>query len=205
MFSGIIEKTAEISSIVKNGDSCIVRVRTGFQGLELGESVAVNGICLTVAELSPSPSGEEATFFVSTETLARTSLNSLRQGSLINLERALKMGQRISGHIVQGHVDGLAQCTRLEERSGARLLEFKLPSDLARYTIEKGSIAIDGVSLTVNSCEGALISIMLIPHTWDHTRFSQIKVGDLVNIEVDSVAKYIEKYVTTLCGKQAPL
>lgn len=209
MFSGIIEKTAKISSVSRSGDSSVLRLHTGFTGLELGESVAVNGICLTVAEITgkSGAADEEVSFFVSPETLARTSLRSALPGTLVNLERAMQMGQRISGHIVQGHVDGQASCTRLEEQSGAWLLEFKLPRELARYTIEKGSIAIDGVSLTVNNCIGEdRIRIMLIPHTWTHTRFSQIKVGDLVNIEVDSVAKYIEKYtekyVTALCGKQ---
>lgn len=190
MFSGIIEKTAEVGSVSRSGDSSIIRMNTGFSDLVLGESVAVNGVCLTVAEIEKS--GEVA-FFVSSETIARTSLSTATPGSLVNLERAMQLGQRISGHIVQGHVDGLAVCTKLLEVSGAWLLEFKLPSELAKYTVEKGSIAIDGVSLTINAIFDSHVRIMLIPHTWTHTRFSRIKVGDSVNIEVDVFAKYTER------------
>jgi len=182
MFSGIIEKTAEVNSVVRSGDSSIIRMQTGFSDLVLGESVAVNGVCLTVTDEGAEAlkSGEVA-FFVSSETLARTSLENAVPGFLVNLERAMQLGQRISGHIVQGHVDGKAVCTKLEEQSGGSwLLEFRLPSDLAKYTVEKGSIALDGVSLTINSIFDSHLRIMLIPHTWTHTRFSRMACSEPV-------------------------
>ncbi len=200
MFSGIIEKTAKLTSVSVKDHSSVLKLDTGFNDLTLGESVALNGICLTVAEILNN-SGE-VSFYVSPETLMRTSLGNAKAGTTVNLERALKMGDRISGHIVSGHVDGLAKLTRMKKNSDAWLLEFTLPPELARYTIEKGSIAIDGVSLTVNTATQNSVSIMLIPHTWSHTRFSEIEVGDLVNIEVDSMAKYIEKYVRKFNGNE---
>lgn len=190
MFSGIIEKTGKVDRIDRRNDSCVLLVETGFRDLVLGESVALNGVCLTVAEFG-TPG--QAVFFVSPETMERTSFQSLAPGSLVNLERALRLGDRLSGHIVQGHVDGIAHCRLIEERSEARYVEFELPENLQRYTVEKGSITLDGVSLTVNTIQDSKISVMLIPHTWNHTRFSQMKTGDRLNVEVDVIAKYTER------------
>lgn len=190
MFSGIIEKTGKVVRVDRRNDSSVLLVETGFQDLVLGESVAVNGVCLTAAEFGKPG---EAVFFVSPETMERTSFQSLAPGSLVNLERALKLGDRLSGHIVQGHVDGVAYCRMIEERSEARYVEFEIPENLRRYTVEKGSITLDGVSLTVNTLRDSRISIMLIPHTWNHTRFSQMQTGDRLNVEVDVIAKYTER------------
>lgn len=203
MFTGIIEKTGRIAARTADkkpdATSIVLTVETGYRDLTMGESVAINGVCLTVAEGSDLATGR-VNFFVSPETLDRTSLGAMNEGSLVNLERALRLGDRLSGHLVQGHVDGLAICTRIEVRSEARLVEFKLPPALARYAVEKGSIALDGVSLTLNSVSGELVSVMLIPHTWDLTRFHQMKTGDALNVEVDVFAKYTEK----LCQPYSP-
>jgi len=203
VFTGIIEKTGRVArketAGQPEGSSFLFAIETGYRDLDLGESVAVNGACLTVADGSDLASGL-VNFFVSSETLDRTSLGRLAPGSLVNLERALRMGDRLSGHLVQGHVDGLASCARIEERGGAYHVEFKLPASLVRYAVEKGSIALDGVSLTLNSVAGDTISVMLIPHTWTLTRFHQMKPGDLLNVEVDVFAKYTEK----LCQPYSP-
>lgn len=166
-----------------------MEIETGFTDLELGESVAISGVCLTVAELKKGAT----VFYVSPETIDRTRLGALHENSQVNLERALLPNTRLSGHIVQGHVDGVARAIRIERREECYELDFELPENLARYVVEKGSIAIDGVSLTVNRIEANRLSVMLIPHTWTHTAFSSLKVNDPVNIEVDIMAKYLEK------------
>ena len=186
MFTGIIQTTAQVSRFEK----VLLCVSTGFKDLELGESVAVNGVCLTVAEVTPAG---EALFHVSPETLACTNLSSLTAGALVNLERALKVSDRLSGHIVQGHVDGLGRITRLDRDGDCWILECELPPELSRYCISKGSIAINGVSLTINTIKQNQISIQLIPHTFSHTEFCNRRTGDPINIEVDVLAKYVER------------
>lgn len=208
MFTGIIQKTGPVVLNEGLGSSGLkLTVGTGFSDLTLGESVAVNGVCLTVAELPPkagslaSSEAGRALFFVSIETLERTNLGSLQTGSRVNLERALLASERLSGHIVQGHVDGLARLHCVEMAGESRRVRFELPAAVARFCVEKGSITLDGVSLTINSLSNTidptgaptLAEIMLIPHTWEHTRFCESRPGDLINVEVDILAKYVEK------------
>lgn len=196
MFTGIIENTGKVTSLKRGTDKLELWIETGFVSLALGESVAVNGACLTVTECTPQG---DAQFFVSIESLRKTSLGELQKGSKVNLERALQMGARLSGHWVQGHVDGLAKILRITPEAESYKLEVLLPSSLAKYCVEKGSITLDGVSLTVNSVRDlpsreSEISIQLIPHTWNHTTFSDSQAGQSLNVEVDILAKYLERF-----------
>jgi riboflavin synthase len=190
MFTGIIERVGRVAAVEREPEVVRLSIETGFPDLVSGESVAVNGVCLTVAG---DPAGDRAAFFASRETLARTNLGSLDAGVAVNLERALTPTTRLSGHLVQGHVDGLARLISVRELAGAHELELELPAGLSRYCVEKGSIALDGVSLTLNAVHGTRVAITLIPHSWANTRFAFLNEGDLVNVEVDLLAKYVEK------------
>lgn len=198
MFTGIIQSLGKVSEIQSSPESLRVWVETGFEDLELGESVAVNGVCLTVAERQRK---SEALFYVSPETLHLTNLKNIQISSSLNLERALLASTRLSGHLVQGHVDGQASVIEVNPREESHVLGLRLGPDLARYCVHKGSITVNGVSLTLNEIVpdglngigGADARIMLIPHTWRHTNLSLLRPGDEVNIETDVLAKYVEK------------
>lgn len=195
MFSGIVEKLGKVEEVTILGGALSCWVATGFEDLVLGESVAVNGVCLTVAELEK---GSHARFFASAETLTRTGLGAMSSGSRVNLERAVSLNTRLSGHLVQGHVDGLAKLLAVSPEAGAVKLRFEVPPNLARYCVEKGSITLDGISLTINSVTdasdgSATIAITIIPHTWEHTNLSTVTIGGSVNVEVDVIAKYVER------------
>ena len=193
MFSGIIERLAPVSTAERR-DTTLVVVETGWTDLELGESVALNGVCLTVTSIGDKGA---ASFFVSPETVARTNLGNLSEGALVNLERSVRLETRLSGHLVQGHVDGRAVLASVVPEGGAHKLELTLPAELGRYCVEKGSIALNGISLTLNSVgttpDAATIGITIIPHTWEHTNLKAAKPGDLINVEVDVMAKYVER------------
>jgi riboflavin synthase len=195
MFTGIIQKVGTVKKAELSTDRDLTRllVASAFTDLEAGESIAINGVCLTVTEFTPEG---DALFFVSPETLNKTALGLLREGSRVNLERAVTLNTRLSGHLVQGHVDGIGKLTHLEKQTESFALRFEIPAKLSRYCVEKGSISINGVSLTINQIEhgptAAFIDLTLIPHTWNHTQFSQLALGDSVNIEVDVLAKYVE-------------
>jgi len=195
MFSGIIERVAPVEAAEDRGGALALQLQTGWGDLELGESVAVNGVCLTVTALAGAGT---ASFFVSPESLVRTNLGKLSAGAKVNLERAVRLETRLSGHLVQGHVDGKARLISIAPRSGSYQLELSLPAELARYCVEKGSIALDGISLTINSVAaesggGAVIGVTIIPHTWEHTNLNAARPGDDVNVEVDVMAKYVER------------
>jgi riboflavin synthase len=194
MFSGIIERLAKLRAVQPEDGRLILTIETGFPDLELGESVAVNGVCLTVVEFDAEGLAQ---FFVSAETIARSNLGALSTGGFVNLERSVRLETRLSGHLVQGHVDGKAQLAAVTPSDGAYLLELTLPRDLARYCVEKGSIALNGISLTLNAVEDSadhsLIRITIIPHTWDHTNLQHLSPGADVNVEVDVMAKYVER------------
>jgi riboflavin synthase len=195
MFSGIIEKLGRVSVAKYQDNQLVCTLATGFPDLELGESVAVNGVCLTVAELHAEG---QATFFVSYETLDKTNLGKIAEGHVLNLERSVRLETRLSGHLVQGHVDGKAKFVGLSENGDSRKLDFELPPALARYCVSKGSIAINGISLTINELEDVKggpthLSVTIIPHTWEHTNLHQLKPGDEINVEVDVIAKYVER------------
>lgn len=191
MFTGIVEKVAKVESVEAGEKEARVRIATGFADIALGESIAVNGVCLTVADFTPAGS---ASFYVSPETMRRSNLGALAAGASVNLERSLRVGDRLSGHWVQGHVDGLGHITELAPDRDSYLLELKIPPGLARFCAEKGSIAVNGVSLTINAIStDDKIRIQLVPHTWEHTNFSTLKPGDAVNIEADILAKLLER------------
>jgi riboflavin synthase len=194
MFSGIIDKLGHVKTAAKNNGALSCRIATGYDDLALGESVAVNGVCLTVASLA----GSKADFFASAETLARTNLDQIVVGSKLNLERSVSLNTRLSGHMVQGHVDGKGTLTSIMAEQGAWKLTVDLPATLSRYCVEKGSITLNGISLTINTmqdhADGHLtIGLTIIPHTWEHTNLHAAKAGDAINVEVDVMAKYVER------------
>jgi len=196
MFSGIIEHIGTVHSMALEGTALRLALATDFPDLTLGESVAVNGVCLTVTRHDEAG---KADFFVSPETRERSNLGRLRVGARINLERSTTLTTRLSGHLVQGHVDGTARLSVVKADGEAKLIELSLPEILLPYCVEKGSIALDGISLTLNavgepSDDGKfIIAITLIPHTWKHTNFQHHAVDDDVNVEVDVLAKYVER------------
>lgn len=195
MFSGIIERLGRVSVYKPQATQLVCTIETGFADLVLGESVAVNGVCLTVAELG---AGGSATFFVSNETLDKTSLGKIALGDEVNLERSVKLETRLSGHLVQGHVDGKARFLGLTRDGDSRKLGFDLPNAVARYCVTKGSIALNGISLTINELdaldsETTRLFVTIIPHTWEHTNLHSLKSGDAINVEVDVIAKYVER------------
>lgn len=195
MFSGIIERLGRIENASEAAGNLTLRIATGFTDLILGESVAVNGVCLTVAHL---PGADEAEFFASSETLVRTNLGQVLEGSKVNLERAVSLNTRLSGHMVQGHVDGTGRLVSIQSNAGAWVLAVDVPAALARYCVEKGSIALNGISLTINNLESleggaARIVLTIIPHTWEHTNLHVAHAGDALNVEVDVMSKYVER------------
>jgi len=191
VFTGIIQGVGQVIEKRPAGGGMVFCLEAGFDltDPEEGESIAVNGACLTARDIQ----GRRFLVDVSPESLSRTGLGALEVGSRVNLERALRLADRLGGHLVSGHVDALG---RVEERRAAgdfTLFTFSLDAGLAKYVIEKGSITINGVSLTVNSCSGNRFSVSIIPHTLAVTTLGLLKQGDLVNIEVDIIGKYVEK------------
>ena len=192
MFTGIIEEIGEVVSCAPSGEvlRLSVRARTSVVDLSIGGSVAVNGCCLTATSISD----DLMTFDLVLETVARTRFDRrLRPGAQVNLERPLKVSSRLDGHFVQGHVDGVAVVEEIHERGSSREMTLEIPPDLARYCVEKGSIAVDGVSLTCAEATAGRIRLALIPHTLEGTTLGRLRVRDLVNVEVDMIAKYVEK------------
>ena len=191
MFTGIIEGTGRVKSLLKKEDGVQLEVAVDFnlEQSNVGESIAVNGCCLTIT----SRLGDTFWADLSSETLATTTLGELKEGSAVNLERPLKLGERLGGHLVQGHVDGVGVVKEVVKSGGAKKITVKSHSNLSRYLVEKGSIAVDGVSLTINDCDSDLFSIMIIPHTQVKTTFQALKLGDKVNLEVDIIGKYVGK------------
>ena len=191
MFTGIILGKGKVVERRSSGSGMIFSLESDFDlsDPEEGESIAVNGVCLTAKNIS----SRKFTVDVSPESLARTNLGKLSVGSRVNLERALRLSDRLGGHMVSGHADGVSPV--LERRPVGDFVQFTfgVPAGLAKYIIEKGSIAIDGTSLTVNSCDDKLFSIVVIPHTLEVTLLGTLREGDSVNIEVDLIGKYVEK------------
>ena len=199
MFTGIVEELGTIARLDRSRDSARLTVRGPLVTSDAthGASIAVNGVCLTVMAHADG----EFTVDVMAETLSRSSLGSLRPGDRVNLERAMAAGGRFGGHVVQGHVDGTAQI--LERVPGDRweLVRLSLPATLARYVVEKGSITVDGVSLTVASIDDTSFTVSLIPTTLDLTTLGHKGIGDLVNLEVDVLAKYVERLMSAPTAK----
>jgi riboflavin synthase len=201
VFTGIVEEIGEVVAARRTDEVLELTVRgpTVSSGARHGDSIAVSGVCLTVtaveAEVDSTVDGPGGAFQVELvpETLARTSLAGVRAGTRVNLERAVAVGGRLGGHIVQGHVDGVGSLLQRDPGVRSDELRFSLPAHLSRYVVEKGSITVDGVSLTVAGTDGATFSVALIPTTLTHTTLGSRSVGDTVNLEVDVVAKYVER------------
>lgn len=192
MFTGIVEETGEVLSCEADGDvfRLVVRGARTATDLIVGGSVSVNGCCLTATSIT----SDGIRFDLAPETVARTHFDRrLRPGSAVNLERPLRLSSRLDGHLVQGHVDGVGTVKAVRETGTAREITFDLPEGLLRYCVEKGSIAIDGVSLTCAQVSGSLVTIAVIPHTLELTTLGRLKVNELVNVEVDIIAKYVER------------
>ncbi|MEO6365739.1 MAG: riboflavin synthase [Luteimonas sp.] len=192
MFTGLIEGVGNLASCESRGGDARLRIGVGtlpFADARMGESIAVNGVCLTVVELD----GASFVADVSNETLSLTTLGGLMEGAVLNLERALTPTDRLGGHLVSGHVDGVGRVTRISDDARAQRWTFSVPAQLSKYIAQKGSICVDGVSLTVNAVEAGGFDVALIPHTVANTAFAQGRVGDAVNIEIDLVARYVER------------
>lgn len=192
MFTGIIKASGRIAAIESRGGDRRLRVAASglpFADFATGESIAVNGVCLTAVALQSN--GFDAD--VSTETLAVTTLGHLVAGSRVNLEPALAVGERLGGHIVSGHVDGIGTVRTRRADGRAWRFEIEAPRDLARYIAKKGSITVDGVSLTINAVSGAVFAVTIIPHTLGETLFADYGAGTTVNLEVDMMARYLER------------
>ena len=202
MFTGIIEGVGRLAAREPRGGDVRFSFATGslpFEHVQLGESIAVNGVCLTVVAFDAGSFQADA----STETLGLTTLGALAEGAALNLERAMRPSDRLGGHLVSGHVDGVGRVLSVHDDARAQRWRFSAPASLLRYVAKKGSICVDGVSLTVNEVDGEGFEVALIPHTVAHTRFSETRVGDAVNLEIDLVARYVERLLGARGGQAA--
>lgn len=190
MFTGIIRHRGTIASFNRQPDAAVISIETALATeVAEGDSLAVNGACLTVLEHNP----KTITFRLMKETLDRTNLGQLEKESIVNLERPVAAGERFDGHFVLGHVDGVAKIAAIEEAGDDRIFVFEPPTDITKYLIPKGSIALDGVSLTIVEAHKQSFTVSIMPYTLEHTTFGQAKRGDHVNIEVDMVAKHVAR------------
>lgn len=193
MFTGIIEQTGIVANIIHSGSNMDIWVEsTVTPELKIDQSVAHNGVCLTVVEI------KDNTYRVTAvaETLNKTNLGDWKKGDKVNIERCLKVGDRLDGHFVQGHVDAVATCIRKETLDGSWLFEFRFPKQFAALVIEKGSACVNGVSLTVFNVTDDSFTVTIIPYTYDHTNFSQVERGSKVNIEFDVLGKYLLRHAS---------
>ena len=197
MFTGLIEDVCSVLDARKLSAAMDLRVCLGAlaEGARIGDSIALSGVCCTATEVS----GADVRFWLSPETLARTWLGQLAPGRKLNVERCLRAGQAMGGHIVQGHVDGVGRVTQAVGDSGGTW-EVEVPEHLVRYCVDKGSIALDGVSLTIASMRERRVAVAIIPHTAKHTTLGQLAIGDPVNVEVDVLAKYVERLLAARDG-----
>lgn len=195
MFTGIVEETGKILSITS--EKITVECETVLEGAKLGDSIAVNGVCLTVTNVMPKRFMAD----ISPETLRITSLGNLKAGNLVNLERAMKANGRFGGHMVSGHIDGIGKLLEIKPCGNFYELNIELSSNQEKYVVKKGSIAIDGISLTITNVKQNNITLAIIPHTFENTNLKELKSGNFVNIEVDITAKYIEKFLSTSDNK----
>ncbi|PSQ62649.1 MAG: riboflavin synthase [Halobacteriales archaeon SW_8_66_22] len=191
MFTGIVEETGEITDATMTDEGRRLRIATSFDGLSQGASISVSGACLTVEAFGDG----WFSVFLATETLDRTYLGDLVVGDQVNLERAMAADDRFDGHVVQGHVDGTAEVVGVKRIGDDWEFTFSLPDALAGYVVEKGSISVDGISLTVAALDGEQFAVAIIPETYDVTTLSEKSAGDPVHLEVDVVAKYVESLV----------
>jgi riboflavin synthase len=194
MFTGIIEELGRVRSVETRGEGVrlIVEARTVMEGTEEGDSISVNGVCLTAVDVRADSFAADG----SRETLERSTLGRLRAGSLVNLERAVTPSTRLGGHIVQGHVDARGRFLGATEHGGSWTIRIAYPPEMARYLVFKGSVAVEGISLTVAALSDEYFEIAVIPKTWDVTNLSRLNSNDEVNLEADIIAKYVERILT---------
>lgn len=194
MFTGIIEDIGTISNLKREQDNLHISVKSSLTSeLKIDQSVAHNGVCLTVVAINDN----EYTVTAIKETLDKTNINHLIVNDKVNLERAMKLGDRLDGHIVQGHVDQTAICNHIEQENGSWVFTFNYDSKLSNITIEKGSVTINGTSLTVVNSKKDSFSVAIIPYTYEHTNFNTFKVGTIVNLEFDVLGKYVARLLAT--------
>ena len=196
MFTGLVEGVGTLAARETRGGDARLTIDVGtlpFERVEMGESISVNGVCLTVVGFDTAHFEADA----SNETLGLTTLGALPLGRALNLERAMRPDDRLGGHLVSGHVDGVGRVLQVFDDARAQRWTFAAPKLLLRYVAQKGSICVDGVSLTVNAVDDAAFEVALVPHTIAHTAFARTNVGDAVNLEVDLVARYVERLLTT--------
>lgn len=191
MFTGIIEETGKVEAVAKGSNSAVITIAADkvLEDTKIGDSIAVNGVCLTVTSIS----GRKFNADVMAETLRRSSLGSLKHGSKVNLERAMAANGRFGGHIVSGHIDGVGVISSFEKEDNAVWVEIETPAKILRYIVEKGSITIDGISLTVAKLTDSGFAVSVIPHTGEETTLLNRNPGDIVNLENDIVGKYVER------------
>jgi riboflavin synthase len=199
VFTGLIEDVGTVESVDRGADGARLRIATGLASeLALGDSIAVNGCCLTATSMNEEAFEIEAM----NQTLEVTALNAVGKSSRVNLELAMKAGDRFGGHIVQGHVDGVGAVVSVEEDGFARRVRVDLPQELMRYVVDKGSITLSGVSLTVATLGDTWAEVSLIPETLERTNFGEVEPGSKLNVECDIVAKYVERLVAPFAGKE---
>lgn len=191
MFTGIVEELGKVRSVEERGENAriVIQARLAVQGTNAGDSIAVNGVCLTALDITSDSFAAD----VSKETLQRSTLGTLKQGTGVNLERSVTAEARLGGHIVQGHVDGRGHLLGVEDHGESWTVRFAYPGEIARYLVFKGSIAVEGISLTIAGLTDEYFEVAIIPKTWEVTNLSQLKVGDPVNLEVDVIGKYVER------------
>ncbi len=197
MFTGIISDVGEIIEMTSNGERSLLRIASAYaaKSIDVGASIANAGVCLTVVAVEPHGRGSAIAYDVGAETLAVTTLGKWRVGGHVNLERALKVGDELGGHMVSGHVDGIAEILARRDFDGRAHFAFRAPAGLSKFIAVKGSVALDGTSLTVNAVEGDGFEVLLIPHTLKVTTWGERKAGDRVNIEVDQIARYAARLI----------
>ena len=202
MFTGLIEELGRVRSVERRGEGVrmTVEARVVTAGTQEGDSVAVNGVCLTALEVRADSFAADG----SRETLQRSTLGSLRAGSVVNLERAVTPSTRLGGHIVQGHVDARGRFLSAEEHGGSWTVRIGFPPEVARYLVFKGSVAVEGISLTVAALAEEHFEVAVIPKTWGVTNFSTLRPGDPVNLEADIIAKYVERILSVGTGRGEP-
>ncbi len=195
MFTGIVTDIGRVRSVRQTERDWRYEIETAWDtsGIDLGASISHAGCCLTVTEKGPGWFAVE----VSGETLSKTALGDWREGHAVNLERAAKLGDELGGHIVSGHVDGLGRVVSVTPEGGSHRIDIEAPAPLHRYIAAKGSITVDGVSLTVNAVEGQVFGLNIIPHTWQATTLGGLKAGDAVNLEIDMLARYLARWQET--------
>lgn len=190
MFTGIIESLGKVKTLIKDKENLNITIESDLTpALKIDQSVSHNGVCLTVVHID----NQQYTVTAIKETLKKSNIGNLKVGDLVNLERAMKLGDRLDGHIVQGHVDQIARCIKVIEQDGSWVFTFKYDASLGNLTIEKGSITVNGVSLTVVDSGKDIFSVAIIPYTFEHTNFNSLKEGSKVNLEFDVIGKYVSK------------